>query len=174
MSIGSHIGKKSRQRERRLIKGFNFDFMGGEQQHMNSLDEDVGALSEESSDKQQHHSTRLMSTTKHAKGKRAHTKWRQLIEATRNKVMPFSRSQESNEADNATETNSNFTGDNVSVKQLDANLKRKLFAMKLDSQNVGSQPHAPVTLAGSNQVATTTAATTPTDEDKDIEKATGT
>lgn len=73
-------------------------------------------------------------------------KWRQLIEATRSKVMPFSRSSESVNSETVMgsqgkeplavsdiRTTSLSTPRKMSTHQLDANLKRSMFARKFTS-----------------------------------------
>src|SRR6218665_3344413 len=71
--------------------------------------------------------------------KRRGARWRQLIEATRNKMIPFSRSQDSIESGgNVTSDSSQPVTDSASLK-FDANLRRQIFALKLDTVSL-SQP----------------------------------
>lgn len=73
-------------------------------------------------------------------------KWRALIEATRNKVMPFSRSQDSMDSDalggDGTDTNSNQNIDDSAPSKLNADYRRQIYAMKLESVSL-SQPALP-------------------------------
>jgi hypothetical protein len=66
-----------------------------------------------------------------ANKRRGGNRWRQLIEATRNKVMPFSRSQESM---NSETIGSGSVSGEVGQPSLpmDANLRRSIFARKAD------------------------------------------
>lgn len=97
--------------------------------------------------------------------KRRATKWRQLIEATRNKVIPFSRSQDSIESDAIGEAIPvhQRISDTTSMK-LDANLRRQIYALKLESVSL-SQPALPsgaVSAAMSNAACTTFTTAVPT------------
>jgi transient receptor potential cation channel subfamily C len=129
------VGKRGRQRERRLMKGFNFDFLLMDR--VESFDDefvyDTGG-SPQSPPKLKSSSSRSR-ISRLARGlankRRGGTRWRQLIEATRNKVMPFSRSQESM---NSETIGSGSVSGEVGQPSLsmDANLKRSIFARKKD------------------------------------------
>lgn len=69
------------------------------------------------------------------------TKWRQLIDATRNKVIPFSRSQDSCESDctpGGENTDYSINSSQINTP-IDVKVKRKIFAKKLDRLSL-SQP----------------------------------
>ncbi|KAH9397620.1 Short transient receptor putative channel 1 [Tyrophagus putrescentiae] len=169
----SHFGRKSRQRERRL--GFNWDFLQMDRVTAASFDEgedlfdqSVGggsgtlarAGSTTSSTKHgthghHHHHNKSPSTSTRSKfsriaqniasKRRGGAKWRALIEATRNKVIPFSRSQDSmdsnevaGEEEEAINENVGGSSSNRSMK-LDADVRRQIYALKLESVSL-SQP----------------------------------
>ena len=102
------LGKRGRKRERRLIKGFDFNFMFAET--MTSFDDpDAGsppAIPEATKVGPDGKAIKSPPSTTRNKfvrlarglaGKRVvrANRWKQLIEATRSKVIPFSRSSES-------------------------------------------------------------------------------
>ncbi len=76
-----------------------------------------------------------------ANKRRGGNRWRQLIEATRNKVMPFSRSQESMNSE--TIGSGSVTGEvGHTSLPMDANLRRSIFARKIDMKDMSeSQPN---------------------------------
>ena len=163
------LGKRGRQRERRLMKGFNFDVLL--QDRTGSFDSDsTAAPSPRSPTKIKTSSSRNRFTSRLTRGlgKRRSGgtgRWRQLIEATRNRVMPFSRSQESMNSE--TVGSGSVSGDNTAgfnvrghsgsapvmegggpapmLRQqpgslkLDANVRRSIFAQKKENL---SESHA--------------------------------
>ncbi|KAJ6222598.1 hypothetical protein RDWZM_001143 [Blomia tropicalis] len=145
-----HFGRKSRQRERRLLKGFNFDFLMMDR--VASFEEDYEFNDDGSTTNTRNKSpTSSSSRNKFARiahglaNKRRGAKWRQLIEATRNKMIPFSRSQDSINSEaigvEATNSDSNrhIPADCSPIMKLDASLRRQIYALKLDSVSL-SQP----------------------------------
>lgn len=94
------VGRKGRQRERRLMKGFDFNFLFMEPTA--SFDDDVYDFedldcSNQQISKSKSSRSRFVRLARGLAGKRSrgNNRWKQLIEATRSKVMPFSRSSES-------------------------------------------------------------------------------
>lgn len=147
---GSHFGRKSRTRERRLLKGFNFDLQV--LKPLTSFDDgefDNDSASTSGKNKSPSTSTRSK-FSRIAQGiankRNRGAKWRALIEATRNKVMPFSRSQDSMDSDalggDGTDTNSNQNIDDSAPSKLNADYRRQIYAMKLESVSL-SQPALP-------------------------------
>ena len=151
MSDNCHLGRKSRRRERRLMKGFNFDFlmMGCPVESFEDEDDDYAQISESpgATTSKSHNGgkspaamrSKFTRMAQNIASKRRGARWRQLIEATRNKMIPFSRSQDSIEsAGNVTADSSQPVTDSGSLK-FDANLRRQIFALKLDTVSL-SQP----------------------------------
>lgn len=126
------------------MKGFNIDFLMMDK--VTSFEEDFEDDNASTSTKNKSSPTSTRSKfSKIAQGianKRRGAKWRQLIEATRNKVIPFSRSQDSIDSDAIGDVvtdspNPHYT-DSTSMR-LDANLRRQIYALKLESVSL-SQP----------------------------------
>ena len=129
------------------MKGFNFDFLMMDR--VTSFEEDLNFDENLNGSNLKNKSptstiSKFSRIAQNLTNKRKGAKWRQLIEATRNKVIPFSRSQDSIDSDaiagtsDGNETNSNQTVDRNTSK-LDANVRRQIFAMKMDSVSL-SQP----------------------------------
>lgn len=145
-TTGLTVGKKGRQRERRLMKGFNFDllFMDNASNFEDDLEFDVGCPSKSKSSSSRSRFIRIAKGLSKRKGNR----WRQLIEATRNKVLPFSRSQESMNSEAAGSSSVPADGQSQSQVAVDANFKRTIFARKStsliteSSPNICTQTHA--------------------------------
>ena len=134
------------------MKGFNFDMLMMDR--VASFEEDYEFNNDNASTSAKHNKSSPSTSTRSKFSRIAHgiankrrgAKWRALIEATRNKVMPFSRSQDSMDSDalggEGTDTNSNQNiNDSGSIK-LDANVRRQIYAMKLESVSL-SQPALP-------------------------------
>ncbi|KAH9424601.1 Short transient receptor putative channel 1 [Dermatophagoides pteronyssinus] len=159
-----HMGKKSRQRERRLMKGFNFDHPiienndNNNQDIMTSFDineefEDKSSTNISDSQKTSIHSPTSVIKNKFyrtaqnlVQNKKTNLKWRQMIELKREKTKTFSRSQDSIESDATLNTDGSYGNNNnpttTSIDNrlmIDANIKRQIFAGKLDSMSL-SQP----------------------------------
>lgn len=87
-------------------------------------------------------------------------RWRQLIEATRNKVMPFSRSQDSAESDGGSTRTANSLVQTSSVTasatptqpqpKMNANIRRQIYALKLESMSQPVIPNSPVDSGNTN------------------------
>lgn len=131
------VGKRGRQRERRLMKGFNFDFLLMDrvasfddefEYEASALPRSPPKLKTSSSRSRFSRLARGLASKRRGGGG---NRWRQLIEATRNKVMPFSRSQESMNSE--TIGSGSVSGEvGQGSMQLDANLRRSMFARKVD------------------------------------------
>ncbi|KAI1285513.1 Transient receptor potential-gamma protein [Halotydeus destructor] len=133
------MGKRGRKRERRLMKGFDFNLLFMDP--ATSFDDDLEADSHRSD-----HGTNKVKSPTRSKfvrlarglaGKRGSrgNKWKQLIEATRSKVIPFSRSSESVNSLGRSRTHNVSTNDESLSpdSRYDANAKRSLFARKVTS-----------------------------------------
>lgn len=131
---GSAIGRKGRQRERRLMKGIDFNFLFMDQSTA-SFEDDVYDYDEMDSghtpivSKNKTSRSRFVRLARGLAGKRSrgNNKWKQLLEATRSKVMPFSRSSES--------VNSEPCGENTKSTSVSSNLYRLPRAGVLPSGN---------------------------------------
>ena len=116
------VGRKGRQRERRLMKGFDFNFLFMEPTASFDDDglydfEDLDCSNQQIS-KSKSSRSRFVRLARGLAGKRSrgNNRWKQLIEATRSKVMPFSRSSES--------VNSEPCGDNSKSNTVPATMYR--------------------------------------------------
>ncbi|OTF80222.1 transient receptor potential-gamma protein-like protein [Euroglyphus maynei] len=148
-----HMGKKSRQRERRLMKGFNFDQLIVENNNDNNNHEDNGTSFDGNEDFEDKISDSQKSSTSVIKNKfyktaqnlvqnkRTNSRWRQMIEMKREKTKTFSRSQDSIDSDATLNTDGSYNNNAITDSRLmiDANIKRQIFAGKLDSMSL-SQP----------------------------------
>lgn len=172
----SSIGKRDRQKERRLMKGFDFNCLYLDSN--TSLDKDCALLMQNMNSSNQNLLLNNLQTINNTKGKtqnrnrfmrlargiankrtRSNTnflsnlnssgllsgnrtdsltsnnnKWKQLIEATRNKAIKpiFSRSSESVNSDVNLQS-LKMNKKEIGNYQLDANVKRSLFARKITS-----------------------------------------
>lgn len=170
----SSTGKRDRQKERRLLKGFDFNCLYLDSN--TSLDKDCALLMQNISSSNQNLLLNNLQSINNNKGKpqnrnrfmrlargiaskrtRSNTnflsnlnsslisnnrtdsltsnnKWKQLIEATRKvtQVKPFSRSSESVNSD-VNLQNLKLNKKEIGGYQLDANVKRSLFARKITS-----------------------------------------
>lgn len=156
------MGKRGRQRERRLMKGFNFDFLMMDRVASFDDSDYTPAPSPRSPSKLKTSSSRsrfsrLARGLANKRRSGGTGRWRQLIEATRNRVIPFSRSQESMNSE--TIGSGSVSGDNAGggggtgvsggggvgtvVRQapgslkLDANVRRSMFARKTENMSEG-------------------------------------
>lgn len=128
------------------MKGFNFDllFMDNASNFEDDLEFDVGCPSKSKSSSSRSRFVRIAKGLSKRKGNR----WRQLIEATRNKVLPFSRSQESMNSEAAGSSSVPADGQSQSQVAVDASFKRTIFARKTtsliteSSPNICTQTHA--------------------------------
>lgn len=160
-----NVGKRGRKKERRLMKGFDFNFLFMDP--TTSFDEDLEEANR-STDPGAVNKVKTQGTNKFARiarglaGKRGSrgNKWKQLIEATRSKVIPFSRSSESvnslgQRVGSGTRpslaASEQATGGTSPDGRFDANVKRSIFARKItsllqeesQSQDVESDNEAP-------------------------------
>lgn len=173
----SSTGKRDRQKERRLMKGFDFNCLYLDSN--TSLDKDCALLMQNMSSSNQNLLLNNLQSINGSKGKpqnrnrfmrlargiaskrtrgstntnnflsnlnsslmsnnrtdslTSNNKWKQLIEATRNKAIKpiFSRSSESVNSD-VNLQNLKLNKKEISNYQLDANVKRSLFARKITS-----------------------------------------
>lgn len=150
-----HMGKKSRQRERRLMKGFNFDHPiveNDNQENVTSFEINEDFEDKSSTNISDSQKTSIRSSTSVIKNKfyrtaqnfvqnkKTHSRWRQMIETKREKVKTFSQSQDSIESDATMNTDGSYGNNTIDSRMvIDANIKRQIFARKLDSMSL-SQP----------------------------------
>lgn len=145
------------------MKGFNFDFLMMDR--VTSFDEDFNyddnAQGTNGKNKSPSSTISKFSRIAHnLTNKRKGAKWRQLIEATRSKVIPFSRSQDSIDSD-AVATGSDCAEALTSTPnvdrhpvKLDANVRRQIFAMKMESVSLSQPALQTGTVISSEPVAT--------------------
>ncbi|RWS07648.1 transient receptor potential-gamma protein-like protein [Dinothrombium tinctorium] len=136
------VSKRGRQKERRLMKGFDLNFLFMDT--TTSFDEDYDSMQEYQQQQQQPTVGRKVKSPSRNKfvrlarglaGKRNRgNRWRQLIEATRSKVMPFSRSSESVNSESTTHGHRQISA-TASLGRVDSNLdasiRRSMFARKV-------------------------------------------
>lgn len=134
-------GKRGRKKERRLMKGLYFNqlFMDTAASFDEEVDADGNRVDSKSKSPTRSKFARLARGLAGKRGSRGN-KWKQLIEATRSKVIPFSRSSESVNSIGrgsgtrpsiaASEEHAAASPDNG---RFDANTKRSLFARKVTS-----------------------------------------
>lgn len=134
-ALSTAMGKRGRKKERRLMKGFDFNLLFAD--GTTSFDED-GERGDQTNKVKSPTRNKFVRLARGLAGKRGSrgNKWKQLIEATRTKVIPFSRSSESvsSVGRGSTVKQSHSVGDeaNISVSpdHYDANTKRNIFARK--------------------------------------------
>ena len=164
--LANQVGKRGRKRERRLMKGFDFNFLFMDS--TTSFDEpdivtngsDQKPLTKTSSGGEKSAGTksptgvtknRFARLARGLAGKKAGgrtNKWRQLIEATRSRVIPFSRSSESVNSIGQHQQAQASQSDLDKKSDLDASVKRSLFAkrrstslLKEESQSQDADDH---------------------------------
>lgn len=169
------MGKRGRKRERRLMKGFDFNFLfmdattsfdepdipapNGDQKSVTKSDKSALAKSPPAGAKNRFaRLARGLAGNKKAGGRT--NKWRQLIEATRSRVIPFSRSSESVNSVGQQIPTSGASAQKTSIRSsleaksdlVDASIKRSLFAKRRStsllpeesqSQDVDDDHHPP-------------------------------
>lgn len=130
----SAMGKRGRKKERRLMKGFDFNLLFAD--GATSVDEEGEGQGKVKSPPR----NKFVRLARGLAGKRGSkgNKWKQLIEATRSKVIPFSRSTESvSSIGRGTIKQSHSVGDEANMSEsserFDANTKRNIFACKITS-----------------------------------------
>lgn len=136
------MGKRGRKKERRLMKGFDFNLLFMDNTTSfddDAVDADGNRINSKSKSPTRSKFARLARGLAGKNGSRGN-KWKQLIEATRSKVIPFSRSSESvNSIGRGTGTRASLatsdTEHNMTStdSRFDANTKRSLFARKVTS-----------------------------------------
>ncbi|RWS29121.1 transient receptor potential-gamma protein-like protein [Leptotrombidium deliense] len=135
------VSKRGRQKERRLMKGFDFNFLFMDT--TTSFDDDYDSAAEYHQQQQQQQAVarkvkspsrnKFVRLARGLAGKRNRgNRWRQLIEATRSKVMPFSRSSESvnSETHGSRQVSAPCSLTKVETS-LDASIRRSMFARKV-------------------------------------------